>query len=1253
MNTSYQSDRSSFRSSLRSASRASSRRTSSPMGFGETAPSLVILSPDEIITPFMRRKFDPNSKLALPQPAEFFDKSNHDRDVSLYLRTHKNNKGKKKKKNDHTKSPKKDSSQLSGEFMSLGQLSNLTANDFSGSTLDIKDHFLNSDVDPSNFNGLMSDGKFIKNKGSDDSDTNNHKKRNKRRVKNSQTGEYEYQYDDENQHRKKRKVYNENGEEEYEYYSDSDADEYIKGILAKGGHIRRIKNPKTGEFEYEYYDRNGALIKRKYKNPKTGEFEWEFYDTKGRKIRRQVKNPKTGEYETEYLDANGNVIKKKRHNSDGNDEYDYFNEDGKLIRRETKFGNGAIQIDHFNQNGKIIKRETINQKGEIQIDHFDDQGRLVKRETKNQNGENQIDYFDEKRRLISRETELKNGDRKIDHFDANGRLTKTEIRKLNGDIQIDHFDKNGKLTKREKISQYGDNQIEYFDKNGKMTKRESKNQNGDTQIDYFDENGKLSKRETTNEDGQHQVEYFDEVGKLTKKETTLDNGDIQVDYYDENGKLIQTKLKKKKKGKNGKFQYEYDESNDDLDDVLTELVKNSNSLNLGKKHRRKIKNQLGQYEYEYYDSDDESKAYDLKNVNFPEQTDNFGDIDEYSVTSLNFDFNRSEIDDANSIFIEGEEFSNKLHNQIDFDQTGLLFENEFKKLSTQHKRLLGQMGRLQIVQKRNWLLGIWKLYDKRGHFTDEAFWHTLDMITREREVGDDNYQDNYSEISSVINDGMSQVSSYTNYERNTAQLERRLKKSLMLNGLVSSCRDALNQFMIFQHSPCSGIPPVLNLQAVIVGPRFSGKTTFFRSFLLELITYLANTTYFKSTFIVSFDAREMIAHKFETLPGDKVNCLKSREDFYKYIASTVVDALLVQRQDLALFKHSLMKAFLGLLDNGERKPKKLPKPISSQDYLRRPMQNVDKLLLHLHELYIEATLPKPSSANVTNSPKLRLQQYKKFLKEVVSLPIKIGKLFGFDTTLVLFDHFDITDVSIDNVRIIELEIQTLMQCQYLLAVEDVDRFNNIIKGEKTKRTVQLNQKSRTTNLEKFLSKNAPTETKSNLAKTVDFQAETNATKHNFEKNVLFRDFSMRITRLPVEGTCQSSFEYTSLEIEFDCGQNSSEKVSKNKNDDSVSIKSSISSVSKVSTTKQQPITRKMFISSDTCGGCPTFVSRFDDICIGLYKLKNILNPVKYQEKAIILTQKVEFLLNLLIDFKHEDDELPPIKTVTMCNKDDY
>jgi hypothetical protein len=220
-----------------------------------------------------------------------------------------------------------------------------------------------------------------------------------------------------------------------------------------------------------------------------------------------------------------------------------------------------------------------------------------------------------------------------------------------------------------------------------------------------------------------------------------------------------------------------------------------------------------------------------------------------------------------------------------------------------------------------------------------------------------------------------------------------------LNGMIGSARFTAREFI--WRDPC-GIST--NIRGFIDGPRYSGKTSFLRTLFLQFLSVFANAGICKAAFIVPIHLR--------------ARALDTKESFYQLISEAVVDAVLGQRLDVQLFSHTLHKAFAQLFDR--QTVKRLPKPLSFQDFLRRPMGRIEKVLATLLELY----LGEHTSAA--------------FLQEVACLPQTFAAIFEFSSTFLIIDDLDLLNVEIEGVNLLRMMKPVIAQSQFLVSGIDCD-----------------------------------------------------------------------------------------------------------------------------------------------------------------------------------------------------------------------
>jgi hypothetical protein len=326
-----------------------------------------------------------------------------------------------------------------------------------------------------------------------------------------------------------------------------------------------------------------------------------------------------------------------------------------------------------------------------------------------------------------------------------------------------------------------------------------------------------------------------------------------------------------------------------------------------------------------------------------------------------------------------------------------------------------------------------------------------------------------------------------------------------MNGLFQSAKDVARRFLWVD---ASGLFP--SIRCFVMGPRFGGKTTFLRTILLEFMVIFSNAGIFKSVFIVGLDFRRAT---FDSI-----------ESFYEFISDAAVTALLAQRPDVELFAHSLTTGFSALLKLS--RVMRLPKPLSSQDYLRRPMRMIEGLLTNLHRLYHERGMQM------------------QFLERVAAIPQTVAEIFGFPVTLLVIDHLDLLPRIVSGLDFLKP------------MTEAIGRVQSIVSAANCEVVLPLR-----------------------------------------------KDWNI----VSVTDKCKSSFSDRQLIVSF-----------------------------------KRPGIPEVTIDVLSCGGCPTFVSRFDDICQSLLKREGIADEIKREEQRIRSIMLVEILLDMLMSFgEFEEDGGPP------------
>lgn len=377
------------------------------------------------------------------------------------------------------------------------------------------------------------------------------------------------------------------------------------------------------------------------------------------------------------------------------------------------------------------------------------------------------------------------------------------------------------------------------------------------------------------------------------------------------------------------------------------------------------------------------------------------------------DFDLQSTSTAFSYYPGDEELFNKLQQQLNLSVFGDLFPHEFDDMAQNQKRELGRVARLQTVQKRHWYDGLCRLF---GFFDNkkskDRLWNNLKKFMKNgsNSNSDENDQNNNSNDDKNkrkprFRDGIEIDDSDSQSNKNKKKFPWNEYDSItndtVAKSLMYSAKKVFESFLI-----SDGCGLNIFMRAIIVGPHCSGKTYYLRSILIHALNYLIEGGQFKSMFVVPIDFAKV-----------KIDSITS---FYNFMAETVIEALLIQRADLQLFKRSLRKAFSVLPTISHMK--KLPKPISSQDYLRQSMKEVDVLLETMHRCY--------------NDPEL----IESFVSNVAVLPQTIGNIFNFDTTFLVIDHIDLIDVQLKTtkskgqpLRLFEYMKFGLTQTQFLIS----------------------------------------------------------------------------------------------------------------------------------------------------------------------------------------------------------------------------
>lgn len=216
-------------------------------------------------------------------------------------------------------------------------------------------------------------------------------------------------------------------------------------------------------------------------------------------------------------------------------------------------------------------------------------------------------------------------------------------------------------------------------------------------------------------------------------------------------------------------------------------------------------------------------------------------------------------------------------------------------------------------------------------------------------------------------------------------------------GLIGAARSTLRKFMRTE----GGLS--FFVRAVITGPPKSGKTTFIRTVLMRHFTDLVTSGAFKSTFVVSLD--------FKSMPR-----APTFSDIYQFFSRATVRSLEVQRADIGPYLPSIAKAFENV-ESGARP--KLPKPLTIQNYMRRPLRDLETLLGLIYDAN------KESKA--------------KFIRMAAEIPARVSDIFSFANCLVIADHLGDSDFEVKDeeeiVNILALTKKLMSRTQFVAAMD--------------------------------------------------------------------------------------------------------------------------------------------------------------------------------------------------------------------------
>ena len=321
-----------------------------------------------------------------------------------------------------------------------------------------------------------------------------------------------------------------------------------------------------------------------------------------------------------------------------------------------------------------------------------------------------------------------------------------------------------------------------------------------------------------------------------------------------------------------------------------------------------------------------------------------------------------------STALDEDTMQNQFLKQIN-DEKIFFADNMFKGCNTHEQRQLSRIVRIQTSHRQHWIVNNWANFNN-GNAAKEMLFNTINLTAQS-------------------------IDAMMNWDF----------------GLLQSASQELWKFM--RSNP--DLTPSYFVRACIEGPKQSGKTSFLRTMFLQHLINLAVSGLYKSTFVVTFDYRE------------NKDSLHDIYDLFNYYCKQLINAVAAQRPDVSDYLPAIRKTIDSIPDGP---PPQIPKPLTSQNYLRRPLCDLESLLGLFYDLLKENNYDRREE----------------FIEEVTMMPVSIASIFGFSNVLIICDHIDYADTDIilssdiksDNKKINLLEkIKLCLQrTQYIISAED-------------------------------------------------------------------------------------------------------------------------------------------------------------------------------------------------------------------------
>ena len=209
----------------------------------------------------------------------------------------------------------------------------------------------------------------------------------------------------------------------------------------------------------------------------------------------------------------------------------------------------------------------------------------------------------------------------------------------------------------------------------------------------------------------------------------------------------------------------------------------------------------------------------------------------------------------------------------------------------------------------------------------------------------------------------------------------------------------------------------------IIGPRASGKSTFLRVLTEEIVVDLAASGEWKKTFVFILDF------------GAIRPIIESFVEFYHAVVALIIQQMQWQRPHFTKHMRMIQKYFESVTEL--RNP-----PVFTKAFIFDPETRDLALALQ--------SVADRLSASWNDSYGLS-----KWIENVLQLPGRIAKAFGFKKSLVIFDHFETADVTFDGhgspfknsdefVYLIDLLKTATKNTNFIIACRDQERFYTLL-----------------------------------------------------------------------------------------------------------------------------------------------------------------------------------------------------------------